>query len=179
MPPSAARPPDHIHVQPGKLRHGTHNEGLWSLVASQRHRGQAQGWPRLAPASLPPSELWDWGRGEMLLVTGVPPGLPTRAGGTGIAAAHAQRARPRASHSQRYSQGFQQLAPIPGMRTRQRRGSELPEQPHSSCLMAAQAPHGGKRSCLLAGGMLGRGNRSDLAARSWEKSIPPTWIESF
>lgn len=156
MPPSTAGPPDHIHVQPGKLRHGIHPEGLWSLVASQCPWGQAQGWPRLAPASLL-LELWDWGRGEMLLVTGVPPGLPTRAGGTGIAAAHAQRARPRASHSQRYSQGFQQLAPIPGMRTRQRRGSELPEQPNSSCLMAALAPHGGKRSHLLPGGMLAGG----------------------
>lgn len=84
---------------------------------------------------------------------------PTRAAHTrrqhGNRRCHAQRARPRASHSQRYSQGFQQLAPIPGMRTRQRRGSELPEQPNSSCLMAAPAPHGGKRSHLLPGGMMG------------------------
>lgn len=91
-----------------------HAEGLWSLVASQCNWGQAQGWPHLAPTSLP-SELWDWGRGELLLVTGIPPGLPTRAGGTGIAAAHAQRARPCAAHSQRYSQGSQHLSPIPGM----------------------------------------------------------------
>lgn len=102
VPPSKAKPLHHIHVQPGKLRHGMHMEGFWSIVASQSHWGQAQGWPHLASL---PSELWEWGRGEMLLVTGVPPGLPT----------HRQ---PRAPHSQRYSRGFQQLNPIPGMGTR-------------------------------------------------------------
>lgn len=49
------------HLQPGKLRHGMHTEGLWSLVANQCHWGQAQGWPHLAPTSFP----WSCGTGDV------------------------------------------------------------------------------------------------------------------
>lgn len=48
---------------------------FYSHLVIQQGRGQAQGWPRLAPGSLS-SKMWDLALGEMLLVTGIPPGCP-------------------------------------------------------------------------------------------------------
>lgn len=133
VPPSKARPPDH--------NHGMHTEGLWSKSVSL---GTS---PGIASLGSHFPSLGAVGPGTWGDVAG--DRRPTRA-------AHTQRARPCAAHSQSYSStwSFQHLSPIAGMGTQQRRGSEPPEQPNSSCLMAAPAPQREKRSQLLPGGML-------------------------
>lgn len=49
---------------------------FYSHLVIQHGSGQAQGRPRSTPRSLS-SEMWDLALGEMLLASGVPPGLPT------------------------------------------------------------------------------------------------------
>ena len=124
---------------------------FYSHLGIQHGRGQAQGQSCSALGSLS-SEMWDLALGEMLLS---PRGLPTpqRAGSAGITTAHAERVRPRALHSRCYFPGvWQQLAPVPGPRTQQRRGSYLLEQLSSSttacsfCLMAASVPRTAERT---------------------------------
>lgn len=153
------------HLQPGKLRHGMHTEGLGSLVANQCHWGQAQGWPHLAPTSFP----WSCGTGDIGDVAG--DRCPTRAAHTHQR--HGNRRCPRAARPATCST---LPALFPGLPTPLSHPGDVNTAPPALWQLQLLMERRGATCSLL--GCWG-GSRSDPAGRSWEKSIPNTGTENL